>query len=106
MKKIQNGYDWNEFVYACRENVEKRGVFGVSQDGEKVEAFFIVKKDRCDYLGFFNSKTGKKTNEKLGDDSRGYLEQLAGPVGKFSFPFYVCDTEGKDREYIQRPQYF
>lgn len=101
MYKINSGYDWNQFVCACRENVKKRAPFKISQDGEKIDAYFVVKKSG-DGLGFYNSKTGKKAANELGDSPNGYLEQLAGPVGNFSFPFFIEDAEGLNREWIIR----
>ena len=101
MYKINSVYDWNRFCNACRENVKKRAPFKISQDGEKIDAYFVVKKS-CYGLGFYNSKTGKKAASEPCDSPNGYLEQLAGPVGRFHFPFYVEDAEGLNREWLRR----
>lgn len=106
-REICNWYDWNEFVNACRENVKKRAVFAVSQDGDNVNLFFIVKNNIFDSgdVAFFDSKTGKKSSQYF-DDRKGFYEYLAGPVGKITLPFCVIDVNKNTGCYLTRPEFW
>lgn len=102
--EIKSWQDWNAFANACRENINKRAVFAASQNGEDWNELFIVKTNVFDDgdVGFFDTKTGKKCGQYC-DGRNGFLEWLAGPVGKVSLPFFVLSVNHDVNCYVTRP---